>query len=278
MVLCGRCRFPTLLIANMKVFPLRPLPFPVSAAVTCHNHSTWSDGENSLRGMALAAREAQAGYFGISDHLVLSPYGECSWSVAPEQFCRYREEAYALKRELQSEGFRILVGVEADYFRETWADLQALLERFPLDYVIGAVHYVGSFPVDSSAENWRGLDEKGQYAVWQGYIAKMRELARAGGCSFIAHLDLPKKYGYPMPAPLAGEMAECLREIAAAGIPVELNTAGLDKPCGEFYPAPGLLRQAQELGIPVVLSADAHCTRDIVRHFKDARRLLHGSA
>jgi histidinol-phosphatase (PHP family) len=49
--------------------------------------------------------------------------------------------------------------------------------------------------------------------------------------------------------------AECFRR---AGVCVEVNTAGLRKPCGEIYPALALLRACQRLGVPATLGSDAH--------------------
>ena len=40
--------------------------------------------------------------------------------------------------------------------------------------------------------------------------------------------------------------------VAEASMYIEVNTAGLDKPVGEMYPAPDILRAAAERGIGVM--------------------------
>lgn len=242
---------------------------------SCHNHSTWSDGTASIREMAEAARAAGVTVFGISDHLVLSPYVIVDWSLAVEKFHDYCAEAKALKRELSGDGFEMRVGVEADYFPETVDELKALVAAGQLDYVIGAIHYAGPFPIDHQRSDWEGLSEAQCHRVWEIYLEKLHGMAAVRGIwSWIAHLDLPKKFGFPLPGDLRDEMARCLHEIADAGLAIELNLAGLDKPCAEAYPAPEWLQLAKRLSIPIVTSADGHATSQITRHYDLLPQLL----
>ena len=69
-------------------------------------------------------------------------------------------------------------------------------------------------------------------------------------------------------------MARCLHGIADAGLAIELNLAGLDKPCAEAYPAPEWLQLAKRLSIPIVTSADGHATGQITRHYDLLPQLL----
>lgn len=240
-----------------------------------HNHSTWSDGTASIREMALAARDAGVTEFGISDHLVLAPFGKVSWSMPIDRFGEYVQEAQEVKRELECPSFQFRVGVEADYFAETIGDLKGLLASQPLDYVIGAVHYSGEFPIDESKKLWDALpDAAARHHVWDVYLDKLQGLCGAGCFDFVAHLDLPKKFGEFLPTDLESRMEEILNEIAKTGLAVEINTAGLDKPCQEWYPAVNLLKRAVVLDIPLLVNADAHATAQVVRHFPEARSAL----
>ena len=239
-----------------------------------HNHSTWSDGTVSIREMAMAARDAGVTEFGISDHLVLAPFGRVSWSMPIERFGDYVQEALAVRRELETPGFQFRIGVEADYFAETVDDLKELLAASPLDYVIGACHYSGEFPIDHSAEMWMPLDAAARHQVWEIYLDKLLGICGAGCFDFVAHLDLPKKFGEFLPADLEPKMAEVLSAVREANLAIEINTAGKDKPCQEFYPSDRLLHSAAELGIPLLVNSDAHATTQVVRHFKEARAVL----
>lgn len=58
--------------------------------------------------------------------------------------------------------------------------------------------------------------------------------------------------------------------IAEAGMAVEINTAGRDKPVGEFYPSWEIVERLIEAGIPITLGADAHAADEVSRYFDEA--------
>ena len=89
----------------------------------------------------------------------------------------------------------------------------------------------------------------------------------------IGHLDLPKKYGFLPTADLTTEANAALDAIAAAGLAIELNTAGWQKPINEAYPSPALLRPARERDIPLLINADAHVPADAAADYDRARAL-----
>ena len=245
-----------------------------------HNHSTWSDGTASIREMALAARDAGVAEFGISDHLVLSPNPviaskAASWSMKPEAFGDYVLAAQEVKNELQTPAFQFRIGVEADFFEENIDLLKVMLAKYPqLDYVIGACHYAGDFEIDHAIEDWEPLDEASRQRIWEVYLEKIQGVCQAGYCDFIAHLDLPKKFGALLPEALKPKMEQVLQAISQSGVAMEVNTAGLDKPCREWYPSEEILHRAAALGIPLLVNADAHATSQVVRHFPEARAAL----
>src|SRR6185312_1577868 len=65
-----------------------------------------------------------------------------------------------------------------------------------------------------------------------------------------------------------------LDAIQHAGIAVELNTSGWDKPAAAPNPGLSILRRCAERGIPSLLSADAHRPSNVDRRFADGARLL----
>lgn len=243
-----------------------------------HNHSCWSDGTATIRQMALAAREAGIGEFGISDHLVLHPqaFSEARfWSMAPNMLRGYFQEAQQVQAELSQGDFQVRIGLEADYFPETVEPLKRLLQEFPFDYVIGAVHYAGGIGVDRSIVDWQRLDASQIHAIWKEYLQKIQGAITAGCFDFIAHLDLPKKFGFAMPQELQPQLDELLTLLAEANMPMEINTAGVEKLCRQCYPAPPIIRRAAELKVPLLVNADAHGIREVQRYFDDARAFLH---
>jgi len=186
----------------------------------------------------------------------------------------YVADALAVQAELDSSDFHVRIGVEADYFPETYEGLNRMLAGLPLDYVIGAVHFAGDFPIDASAGYWQRLSPLEQEGVWHEYVRRVSECADKLECNFLAHLDLAKIYRVAPPSECIAKLKELLKHCGEKGLCVEINTAGYDKPCGERYPSAELLESAVEAGVGILVNADAHKPEQIIRHFDQAYAAL----
>ena len=63
----------------------------------------------------------------------------------------------------------------------------------PWDYFLGSVHYLGDFPVDRSAEDWKSEDVE---ARWREYFNVWTQAARSRLFDSLSHPDLPKKFNF----------------------------------------------------------------------------------
>ncbi len=89
----------------------------------------------------------------------------------------------------------------------------------------------------------------------------------------MAHPDLAKVFGHRAPEDVRERLyAEAAEAFAAAGVAVEVSTAGLRKPVGELYPAPTFLAACRRAGVPATLASDAHRPEDVGRDFDRAGR------
>ena len=244
--------------------------------LSLHNHSDWSDGQDTLEAMCRSAKAAGLRVFGMSDHWVAAPkpnMGEETWSMELNRLPQYVETLKKLQNELNDETFTLLIGVEADYFHENHDEVFERLNKAGLDYIIGSVHYSDIFPIDHDASDWVGLTQAQIDDIWSIYWEKMIAAAELGVFDVLGHLDLPKKFAY-MPSfdytPMALKVLDAAQKTGKA---IELNTAGWDKPCKEQYPSKLLLDAARQRGIPVVISADAHAVSQLTRHFAEATAL-----
>jgi len=223
--------------------------------------------------MVRAAEAAGLKEVGISDHFVLPPGGDVdlSWAMPCSKIGEYVEEVEEAARRSE---MTVRLGVEVDYFPETFEEVQTRLASYAFDYVIGAAHFADGFPVDADACYWEELDEAGVDRVYRTYYRRVAELVRTGFFDVVAHLDLPKKFGFRPTVDLSRETDEALDAVAASGPALELNTAGWDKPCAEAYPCETLLRACRRRGVPVLISADAHAPCEVDRHFARGAELL----
>lgn len=242
-----------------------------------HNHSTWSDGSSTPEEMYLAAKADGLREFGLSDHWVIHP-DKCkdaeSWSMKLNRLEKYVSECLAWKNRLDDENFTIRIGIEVDFFEENWQEVLGRLRNHPFDYSIGAVHYFGTFPIDHSAEHWQALSQLQIDEIWRGYWQKVRNLAATRSFDFLAHLDLPKKFNFLPSNGFSDELEETLLSLQKYDLPLEVNTAGWAKPCAECYPRAETLCRACQLGIPVLVNADAHQKEHVTRFYPQAEQLL----
>lgn len=248
------------------------------AGVSLHNHSQWSDGTAPAETMVRAAKAAGIKIFGLSDHFVRHPAPSVmpvSWSIDLNRPEEYFTEMQKLKDEFNDENFTLLSGFEVDYFSENHEAVLEELEQYPADYLIGSVHYAGTFPIDHSAVNWEKLAKKEIDPVCRIYWKNLFGAARSGRFAFLGHMDLPKKFGFlPDPDRYLPEALQVLDAAAASGTPIELNTSGWFKPCAEPYPSLKLLKEANRRKIPVIINPDAHCPEHVTRGFAEALQLL----
>ena len=99
-----------------------------------HCHSTYSDGADELRAMALAAKEQGFLYLGIADHSFSAKY---AGGLSEERVKSQHKEIEKLNEELAP--FRILKGIESDILADGSLDYDdSVLETF--DFVVASVH------------------------------------------------------------------------------------------------------------------------------------------
>jgi histidinol-phosphatase (PHP family) len=170
------------------------------------------------------------------------------------------------------------LGIECDYIPGAEERTEALLAARDFDYVVGSVHFVGD---GDAAVDHEGFDVWEVAAdadeVWRRYFDAFGACARSGLFDILAHPDLVKVWGRARPLPERDPRAfyePAVEAILEGGSAVELSTAGLRKPVGEFYPAPAFARLCADAGIPFALSSDAHLPEQVGFRYEQAVEFL----
>jgi histidinol-phosphatase (PHP family) len=166
------------------------------------------------------------------------------------------------------------LGLELDYFPGQEKVIADLLGGCRFDFIMGSVHYLDGFCIDNDLEHWKTLSPAEVNDVWRGYFARIAGLAQSGSFSFIAHLDLPKAFAFLPTADLSREIGAALDSVARAGMAVEVNTSGWGRACREPYPSLDLLGACLFRGIPALVNADTHASRDLTRDLDRGRDWL----
>lgn len=252
--------------------------------VDVHTHTAYSHGKDSLAHMWAAAQRKGLEMYGFSEH---SPRPE-TYDYPVEYrdtliaaYPRYIAEVQALQRAEQSKGEQgkvVLLGIELDWFEREQAFMQEVRTAYTYDYAIGGIHFLGRWGFDFSADDWKFLPPEQCFAQYQAYFETFVRMVQSGLFNVAAHPDIIKIFSVDifrqwLRQPLAkAQVREALAQLKAAGMAMEISSAGLRKPCAEIYPGPEIMALAAELQVPISFASDAHCVNTVAYAFDELAR------
>ncbi|HEX4085055.1 MAG TPA: PHP domain-containing protein, partial [Chthoniobacteraceae bacterium] len=192
---------------------------------TFHNHTTASDGHNSLEEMAAAAQDLGLEYLGIADH------SKSSFQAHGLDANRLLEQVAEIRRlNTAFREFRLFAGTECDVLKDGTLDFpDEVLGQ--LDYAVASVHNVFNLPeAEMTARIIRAISNP--HITMLGHLTGRLLLSREG-------------YAVDVPA--------VIEAAAATGTWIELNAnpARLDMDW-RWWPL------AKEKGVRCVINPDAH--------------------
>ena len=256
-------------------------PPALPVIVDLHAHTHHSHGQAPTEAMYLAARDKGLKIFGFSEHsprpegyLYPTDYQE----KLNSRFDQYADEVRAMAARGIEEGVTVLLGLEVDYIQGEEAYAAELCKRQPFDYIIGGLHYQGTWGFDFTAEDWAPLSREERFTAYARYYDDLASMCAAGLFHIAAHPDLIKLFTVDdfnawleSDAALA-KVRTALRAIKDNNMLMEISSAGLRKPCKEIYPGPKIMAIAAELGLPISFGSDAHCTNTPAYGFDELAR------
>jgi len=189
----------------------------------------------------------------------------CSRGIKEMGFSEHNEfitgfdlDVYRSVKTERQRDIHLRLGIEVDYTPGLEGEIQALLTEATYDYSIGSVHFIDGWAFDHP-------DYKHEFAqrdidtVYARYAEILISMARSQLFDIVGHLDLVKIWGdRPGRKDTCYYIEPVLTAIRAAGMVVEINSAGLRKPVGEIYPSAALLKLMFAKNIPITLGSDAH--------------------
>lgn len=244
--------------------------------IDLHNHTLFGDGRDSPSDMIRAASLKGVRIFGLSEHFP-RPHGydypevDFNHEALASRLFDYISEV-AQERERRDD-IKILLATEVDFLPDETERIGAEIGAFNFDYIIGGVHMIGKWGFDYDYKEWQGRDVD---ELYNRYYEIMSQLIKSRLFDIIAHFDLIKifKKRFSPKSDFSDLSKDLLRDVAKAGLFLEVNTGTLRKDCAELSPSPELIREAARLKIPFVLGSDAHRTEDIAYGFGDVVLML----
>jgi histidinol-phosphatase (PHP family) len=225
-------------------------------------HATGHPREYAARAVELGLPE-----LGFSDHSPMrTPFDD--WRMEWEEFPRYLEMVEEARADFPDLPIRL--GLEVDYLAGHEAWIEELSKAADFDYLIGAVHYIApGWDVDNPKHLSR-YTSAGAEEVWTTYFDLYEKAIRTRLFDFMAHPDLPKKFGHRPEGDLRRFYAPVIQALTDTDTAFEINTAGLRKPVGELYPTLEFLQIARGAGVPLLINSDAHDPAEVGADFDKA--------
>src|SRR5712692_4675152 len=191
-----------------------------------HVHSTWSDGQNTIRDMAEACIARGFSYLGITDHSKTAAY---AGGLTEEDLRRQHKEIDRLNEEYAGR-IRILKGTECDILRDGSLDYADDVLA-TLDFVVASIHSL--FNLSEEEQTRRMLR-----AISNPYV------------DIIGHPTgriLLSREGYSL------DIDAVIDAAAAHGVCIEVNASPLRLDLDWRY-----LHRARDKGIKIPIDQDAH--------------------
>lgn len=196
-----------------------------------HVHTTYSDGADSLAAMAEAVRAQGWKWLGIADHSQRAAYAR---GLSPERLAEQQAEIRRLNAEYQGD-FTLLSGIEADILPDGRLDYtEEIWQR--LDYIVASIHEkLNMTQAEAMQRLERALDNPYVRVLghWTGRLLRSRP-------------------GYPI------DEHRILEICAARNIAIEFNANPYRMEIDWRW-----VREAARLGVPIILTTDAHAVSEL---------------
>lgn len=207
------------------------------------------------------------------------------WHMKAQDFPYYLDEIGRL-RGIYRDRIELYAGLELEYLEQT-AQLCGIEMREQLDYVIASVHLMYHKPsgrylsIDGSQEEFDALLQDNFHQDIQAFVAhyyKLQEqMIEHFSFDVLGHCDLIKKNNgknryFDAQQPWYRKLTSHLLKTAhKRKVRLEVNTGGIARgSITELYPSDDMIHQAVELGIPLVLTSDAHESTHLDFYFSQA--------
>lgn len=264
---------------------------------TFHTHTEFCDGRATMEAFAREVVARGFTHYGFSPHCPIPIVSQCNMRKADVP--RYLAEVERIKKEY-GDHCRFYASMEVDYLGDIFGPASEEIQRLPLDYVIGSVHFIPNqrgrlVDIDGRFESFRRkmhdyFQDDIRY-VCETFYRQSMAMVEEGGFDIIGHLD---KIGHNASHYREGIEEEqwylelvyrLIDRIATANasrpdrpITVEVNTKAYADHRGRLFPAPRFWQKIIGSDISVIVNSDAHVPALIDASRREALSLLDNPA
>jgi len=230
-----------------------------------HSHVSRS----SAREMALSAQEKGLHVLGLSEHIFQMVEARPTLVHMPQEgpFLTFSEYIAAVRAAGRDASVTLRLGLEVDFIPGKNEQIQAFLQEYDWDFLIGSVHEVDGLQF----ENNRKWDREEGEALWLRYMTLLREAVNSGYFSLVSHPVRMRTANAYLPPNLDQELEQLAAEAARCNVALEINGYDLQN-----YPnlVRRLARACALHKTPVSVGSDAHNPRQIALTHSHAESIL----
>ncbi len=213
----------------------------------------------------------------LTTHLILSG-PDVQHGISPEKIPEYLEE---IQQARGNTSVKLHSGLEIDWFPEVERQIEFIIDEYPLDYILGSMHYVRGIDIGSRRRSPAFFHGKAVEEALDIYFEEWAKAVESGLFDVMAHPDYFRKYlGLSHKILIHWEsygskVYPAIDSLKSCGVGIEVNSSGWRHGIKDVYPILGFLRVAREAGVDkVVVGSDCHRTEHLgVNTAKAARRL-----
>lgn len=236
-----------------------------------HIHTEFSADAEMKAADALAEAEKQGLGLVFTEHL------DYDYPAAGREEFIFDPEAYWTAYEPLRASGKLSIGVEMGMMARTREKNAAFLQRVPLDFVLGSIHFLELKDL-YLPETFEGREKMEMY---REYFTVMRdEIYGHPFINSLAHIDyIARNAPFSHPEISYGAFAELidavLRALVETDTVIEINTRRLGTARGIKELAPVYRRYHELGGRCVTIGSDAHVPSGVGRNYGRARELAH---
>ncbi|MFL5694150.1 MAG: PHP domain-containing protein [Ktedonobacteraceae bacterium] len=230
-----------------------------------HSHVSRS----SAREMVMSSQEKGLRVLGLSEHIFQMVEARPTLAHMPLEgpLLTFSEYIAGVRAAGQNASVILRLGLEVDFIPGKNEQIQAFLQGYNWDFLIGSVHEVDGLQFEKN-QKWNR--EEGE-ALWLRYMALLRAAVSSGYFSLVSHPVRMRTANPHIPHSLDQELEQLAAEAARCDVALEIN--GYDV---QNYPnlVRRLARACALHKTPVSVGSDAHNPRQIALTHSHAESIL----
>lgn len=192
----------------------------------------------------------------------------------------YFNEITQAQEEFKNTNLKVKAGIEIGYIPGSEAHIEKIVNNYPFDFVMGAIHCLDHIAISSKKESPRYFQKKSLSQLQKDYFTTLQDAVATGFFDCIAHIDLYIRYGIQHYGTDIftihnGVIEPILKEMANKKMGLEINTSSRRRGLEVFHPINDIISLAVKSGINIfTVGSDAHSLDDLGSYIDDALLIL----